>query len=106
MVKRREWSDEKKRELVAETKADGVTTTAVAKRHKVSVSQLHRWVRDPRFGGEAHEPDFVEVAVEEPAMRPLTEPRIEITLTGGHRIVIEGVFDPASVVPLVRSFVV
>ena len=34
----------------------------------------------------AHEPDFVEVAVEEPAMRPLTEPRIEITLVGGHRI--------------------
>ena len=106
MVKRREWSDEKKRELVAETKVDGMTATAVAKRHKVSVSQLHRWVRDPRFGGELLEPGFVEVAVEEPVMRPLAEPRIEITLVGGHRIVIEGMFDPASVVPLVRSFVV
>lgn len=105
MVKRREWSDEKKRELVAETKVDGVTATAVAKRHKVSVSQLHRWVRDPRFGGEPLEPDFTEVAIEPPEMRPVVEPRIEITLMGGHRIVIEGMFDPASVVPLVHSFV-
>lgn len=106
MVKRREWSDEKKREIVAETRAAGVSVSSVAKRHGVNIGQLHRWARDPRFGGEAREPDFVEVAVEQPETRSLTEPRIEITLTGGHRIVIEGVFDPASVVPLVRSFVV
>lgn len=72
MVKRREWSDEKKRELVAETMVYGVSATAVAKRHSVSVSQLLRWVRDPRFNGAPQEPDFVEVAVEQPETRSLT----------------------------------
>jgi len=105
MSKRREWSDEQKRDIVAETVAPGVTVSSVAKRHGLNVGQLHRWIRDPRFGDEAIEPDFVEVEVEQSAPPKPTEPRIEITLVGGHRIVIEGVFDPASVVPLVHSFV-
>ena len=60
MVKRREWSDEKKRAIVAETRAVGVSVSSIAKRHKVNIGQLHGWARDPRFGGEAREPDFVE----------------------------------------------
>jgi len=106
MSKRREWPDEKKREIVAEAKLDDVSVSSVAKRHGASSGQVFGWLRDPRFGGEAREPEFVEVAVEPPVEPLSTGPRIEITLIGGHRIVIEGVFDPASVVPLVRSFVV
>jgi len=87
MSKRRVWSDDKKQELVAETKVEGVSVASVARKHRVSASQLAQWIRDPRFNGDS------------------TRPRIEIILLGGHRIVIEGVFDPASVVPLVHSFV-
>jgi len=42
MVKRREWSDEKKREIIAETQADGVSVSSVAKPHGVNIGQLHR----------------------------------------------------------------
>jgi len=105
MSKRREWSDAQKRDIVAEALAAGVTVASVAKRHGLNVGQLHRWIRDPRFGDEPAEPDFVEVEVAQPAPSKPVEPRIEITLVGGYRIVIEGVFDPASVVPLIRSFV-
>jgi len=105
MSKRRVWSDHKKRELVAETKVEGVSVASVARKHSVSASQLAQWIRDPRFGVASTRPEFVEVEVEQSAPTKPTEPRIVITLTGGHRIVIEGVFDPASVVPLVQSFV-
>lgn len=105
MSKRRIWSDEKKRELVEETKVDGVSVASVARKHGASAGQLAKWMRDPRFGGEVPEPKFVEVEVDTLAVSRRIEPRIEITLVGGHRIVIEGVFDPASVVPLVHSFV-
>lgn len=105
MSKRREWSDAQKRDIVAETRAAGVTVASVAKLHGLNVGQLHRWIRDPRFRGEPVEPEFVEIEVEQSAPPNSKEPRIEITLVGGHRIVIEGIFDPASVVPLVRSFV-
>jgi len=77
----------------------------VARKHSVSASQLAQWIRDPRFGGASTQPEFVEVEVEQSVPSKPTEPRIEITLNGGHRIVIEGMFDPASVVPLVHSFV-
>lgn len=105
MSQRRVWSDEKKRELVAETKMDGVSVARVARKHGVSAGQLAKWIRDPRFGGTVSEPDFVEVEVAPASSPKPVEPRIEITLVGGHRIVIEGVFDPVSVVPLVQSFV-
>jgi len=105
MSKRRVWSDEKKRELVAETKVGGVSVAFVARKHGVSAGQLAKWIRDHRFNGEPPAPEFIEVELAQPAPPKATEPRIEITLNGGHRIVIEGVFDPVSVVPLVRSFV-
>lgn len=105
MSKRRVWSDDKKRELVAETKFDGVSVASVARKHSVSASQLAQWIRDPRFNGALNSPEFVEIEVEQAAPPKPIEPRIEIMLVGGHRIVIEGVFDPVSVVPLVQSFV-
>jgi transposase-like protein len=40
---RRRWSDEEKRQLVAETFMPGATVHAVAQRHGVNISQLFTW---------------------------------------------------------------
>ena len=47
---RRRWSDEEKRQLVAETFMPGATVHAVAQRHGVNTSQLFTWRK--RYRGD------------------------------------------------------
>jgi transposase len=47
---RRRWSDEEKRQLVAETFMPGTTVHAVAQRHGVNTSQLFTWRK--RYRGD------------------------------------------------------
>jgi transposase len=46
--RRRKWSDEAKIVIVAETLADGVVVSDVARRHDISPSQLFGWMRQFR----------------------------------------------------------
>lgn len=98
-AKRRRWPLEVKRRLVAETLEPGSSVSIVARRHDVNANQLFKWRR------EVAEPTaLVPVAVmPEPAPGPVAaEPtmvpgRIEIVLSGGVRVRIEGAVDPAAV---------
>ena len=51
--RRREWSDERKAEIVAESYAPGVTVCAVARRHGLTPQQLFTWRRLARKPLEA-----------------------------------------------------
>jgi transposase len=97
--KRRQWPDALKRQLVAETLELGASVSVVARRHDINANQLFKWRRElarptPMAG-------LLPVAVmSEPAAGPVLEPapgRIEIVLSGGVRVRIEGAADPAVV---------
>jgi transposase len=102
-AKRRRWPREVKRQLVAESLEPGSSVSIVGRRHDVNANQLFKWRR------ELAEPTaLVPVAVmPEPATGPVAaEPTrvaksvpgwIEIVLSGGVRVRIEGAADPAAV---------
>ena len=106
-AKRRRWSLEVKRRLVAETLEPGSSVSIVARRHDVNANQLFKW-RHELAGPTPTAAALVPVAVmpepatgptlAEPALVPKPAPgRIEIVLSGGVRVRIEGVMDPAAV---------
>ena len=99
--RRRFWSDDEKRTICRQARATGVSVARVAQRYSMNANLIFKWLRDPRF--LALEPDtdeavFLPVEVS-PAMPPQQPPacvsdgRIVIELSGGHRIVAEAHFD-------------
>lgn len=62
--RRREWSDEAKAEMVAESHAGRESVSAVARRHGLCPSQLFTWRREARKAMEAVAPVFVPAIVE------------------------------------------
>jgi transposase len=59
--RRRAWSAEQKREIVAESYESGETVSAVARRHGLTPQQLFGWRREPQAGRGARD-DKVEVS--------------------------------------------
>jgi transposase len=114
---RRRWSDEEKRQLVAETFMPGATVHAVAQRHGVNTSQLFTWRK--RYRGDLGLPAAAAaafVAVELVAERPPTATSeaevhppapgvIEIELPHGRRVRIAGKVAPAVVTAALRALV-
>ena len=100
-AKRRRWSLDLKRQLVAETLEPGSSVSIVARRHDVNANQLFKW-RHELAGSTPAAAALVPVAVmPEPATGPVVPKpapgRIEIVLSGGVRVRIEGAVDPAAV---------
>lgn len=105
--KRRRWPLEVKRRLVAETLEPGSSVSIVARRHDVNANQLFKWRHELAESTPAA-PALVPVAVisepatgpaaAEPAMVPKSASgRIEIVLSGGVRVRIEGAVDAAAI---------
>ena len=128
MVKKRTnrfWSDEEKRSICFQTQAPEVSIAQVARRYALNANLIHNWPRDPRFAPEAEatEEDVVEdcfLAVEldasspQPELSDLPAPssvsmaavsaqRVDITLSDGRRILIEGTTGLSAVVELVEG---
>jgi transposase len=75
--RRRTWTLEQKREIVAESLGPGLTPTQVARKHAISSGQLYTW-RQQVLGGQmtllTHAtPDFAQVEMA-PAPQPLAAP--------------------------------
>ena len=94
----RRWSEAKKRRIVAESYAPGVTVSAVAKRHAITANLLFDWRRKFREkgGGEAGCSAFVPVVVASPAEvisddgdAHGSDGRMEIVLDGRLRVVVD-----------------
>ena len=112
MAKRRQrrvWSDEEKRLIVRQTYAPGVSVSQVARRYDVNTNLVFKWLRDERFQSSGDEAAFLPVEVSQgisPVIGPpgpVADGCIEIDLAGGHRLILNGAFDPERVARLVRE---
>ena len=104
-----------KRELVAESQADGVTVPMVSKRHGVPTSRIYSWRGDARFQSygsalDAFTPfEFADVLGEAVALpehdmpsriEVTSAPRVEITLENGRRLSVTDGVDAGFVLEL------
>ena len=111
--RRRRWSDEEKRRLVAEAFAPGAVVAHVARLHDVAESCLYGW-RD-RYGGASSElagdqPRLIPVLVDAappsmPASVPVAPPPCHavLTLPDGTRVEIEAGYPPAALRALIAA---
>ena len=125
--KKRFWSDEEKRSICMQTRASGVSVAQVARRYSMNSNLLFTWLRDSRFSpGSAKSSDGVEdgtlfLPVEISASatashstngvagthrsvdaQPLAQ-RVDITLSDGRRILVEGPTSLTAVLGLVQG---
>jgi len=125
--KKRLWSDDEKRLICAQTLTPGVSVAQVARRYSMNANLIFKWLKDPRFapsvsgsvsGAPALEGVFLPVeiealAIERPATAPLhravADPvpavvaRVDITLSDGRRVLVEGPTALSAVLGLVRG---
>ena len=110
--RRRRWSSEEKHSICRETLAPGISVARVARRHGLNANQLFNWLRDPRFAPEtcSDERFFLPVEVSQaapcvPAASPDAGPgRVLIEVSGGHRVVAEGGYDPERLGRLLKAW--
>ena len=70
--RRRNWSDDEKRMICAQTRFPGVSVSQVARRYDVNANQVFNWLKDPAFASPLAGDDvtrFLPVEVVEP-VRP------------------------------------
>jgi transposase len=122
--KKRFWSDDEKRSICRQTMAPGVSVAQVARRYSMNSNLIFKWLRDPRFAagleggpdGADHDSLFLPVEIAGPTsdhetkMAGTTGPkaallaqRVDITLSDGRRIVVEGSTALSAVVGLVQG---
>lgn len=124
--KKRFWSDDEKRSICRQTRAPGVSVAQVARRYAMNSNLIFTWLRDPRFApaevdvpddpgddtlflpveitGVAAEPDpGSDLEAHRPTGDPVLARRVDITLSDGRRVVVEGPTALASVLGLVQG---
>lgn len=121
--KKRYWSDEEKLSICAQSRVPGVSIAQVARRYAMNTNLIHKWLRDPRFApGDAvvdlvssEEVRFLPIEVAgvmsapvanvppSPSIGPVTVQRIDIALSDGRRILVEGATALSAVVALVTG---
>ncbi len=105
---RRNWSDEEKCRIVAQTKVPGSSVSQVARRYDVNANLVFKWRRDPRFQPTEEIGPFLPVEILPEPVPPAAIPAgsdagIEITLANGVQLRISGAFDADRVCRLVRG---
>lgn len=122
--KRRTWSHDEKREICAQAIAPGVSVAQVARRYALNANMIHNWLKDVRFSptsgrsdGLDQGPSFLELDVTDytgsgsdrsvPAIMgvggAVCATRIDLTLSDGRRILIEGPMSLPAIVQLVEG---
>jgi transposase len=92
--RRRRWSEEQKRAIVAASFAPGAAVSEVARRASISPGQIYRWRQELRAAGSGFAP--VLIAPAESAAPPMakkdrcSEPAIEVEFAGKIRVRIPG----------------
>ena len=130
--KKRFWSHEEKYSICNQARAAGVSVAQVARRYSMNANLIHKWLRDPRFAPSDNRlpdtgPDmgleleatrsFLPIEIEnarpssnEPAVVssvdiPASAQRIDITLSDGRRILVEGPTALSAVITLVEGLI-
>lgn len=129
-LKKPVWSDDEKRTICAQTLTPGVSVAQVARRYSMNANLIFKWLKDPRFAPVESGPSpeecmalegvFLPVEIEASAPKSPTAParvndvgadpgpavlaqRVDIALTDGRRILVEGPTSLASVMGLVQG---
>lgn len=109
--RRRNWDDNEKRMICAQTRVLGVSVSQVARRYDVNANQVFNWLKEPRFADvEPPEAEAAFLAVEITEARDMTvlgdSPEsctLEIDLACGHRLRINGPYDADALARLIRG---
>ncbi len=114
--KRRFWSDDEKRLICAQARVPGVSVAQVARRYAMNTNLIHTWLRVPQFAPEAEPPvdagtqgaTFFPIEVtgvsSPPALStPLTAQRVDIALSDGRRILVEGPTTLSAVMAMIEG---
>jgi transposase len=97
--RRRRWSSEEKRRIVAAPIEPGAVASEVARAAGIHVSQLFRW-RQQLCGPACETPAFSPVAVVPDAA---ASSMIEVEFADGARMRIAGAADPATVSAIIKT---
>ena len=121
---RRRWEDGEKIRIVAQKRVPGISVSQVTRRYDVNANLVFKWLRDPRFNPPAEDGSTgpflpVEVIVSQAVIKspvldvPVVEVpiigseapglKVEIVLPTGHRINVNGAYDPDALCRLVRG---
>lgn len=121
--KKRVWSDEEKLSICAQARVSGVSVAQVARRYAMNTNLIHKWLRDPRFSSseqavdlaEAEGATFLPIEIEgmvsaptapilaSPSTGSVTAQRVDITLSDGRRILVEGATALSAIVALAEG---
>ena len=119
--KKRFWSDDEKRSICGQTTMAGVSVAQVARRYTMNANLIHNWLKDPRFAPEPDinavvdtGTDFLPVEIADTVVVPLADEdprpdealsaqRVDITLSDGPRILVEGPSALSGVLALVEG---
>lgn len=119
--KKRVWSDDEKRSICEQTTTTGVSVAQVARRYSMNANLIFKWLKDPRFAPDlekdAAQPEdgvvaFLPVEVREPLPVDFTQSgsgaaisahRVDITLSDGRRILVEGPTALSAILGLVQG---
>tara|TARA_B100000768_G_C11261035_1_gene368791 strand:- start:1501 stop:1899 length:399 start_codon:yes stop_codon:yes gene_type:complete len=126
--KNRFWSDDEKRSICDQARAEEISVAQVACRYAMNANLIHKWLRDPRFAPASPGSDvdateattFLPVEIEgvvssplapdmpvyaQTGTGPLSAYRVDITLSDGRRILIEGTTALPAVLALIEGLV-
>ena len=106
--KKRFWSDDEKRLICAQTLVAGVSVAQVARRYAMNANLIHNWLKDPRFAPEPGGNAVVDTGtgflpVEIADTVAVSADRVDITLSDGRRILVEGPTALSGVLALVEG---
>jgi transposase len=125
-LKKRVWSDDEKRTICDQTLTPGVSVAQVARRYSMNANLIFKWLKDPRFapaeGGVSTadavvESIFLPIEIDAPPLESavpahdagdlpccaISAQRVDITLSDGRRILVEGPTALSSVVGLIHG---
>lgn len=118
--KRRKWFDEEKREICQQALLPGASVAQIARRYCANANMIHNWLKDPRFAPDAEDHSmlvdgsFIELDVSAAASHSvpgivvapathLSANKVDITLSDGRRVLIEGPMSLGSIIGLVQG---
>ena len=111
-----------KHTICAQARVASVSVAQVARRYMMNANLIHKWLRDPRFAADVSD-DVLEIdevsaflpveiegvdssltSVPPPALEaPLSAQRVDITLSDGRRILVEGPTALSGILALVEG---
>jgi transposase len=125
--KKRRWSDDEKRSICEQTLTPGVSVAQVARRYSMNANLIFTWLRDARFAPDRDTTvaiedtaDFLPIEIKGATWsselsntpnspRPpetgavISAQRVDITLSDGRRILVEGSTARSAVLSLVQG---